>query len=123
MSRLPISKQDLELCAERWGLHYNETFNCIGSFNASCNDEHNAAAILDRENWLLRKGIRYCLDSYEGDLSITTFEHGFSGTIVVSVHERKSAFITFNPEQLEVTNFRSWLLVQLTLALPPEVWI
>lgn len=117
MSLLPISQEDLELCAQRWGWLCATRPDGSGYarkefthwwFDLLCEDSYNAAAILDRENWLIRKGIYGNVTLY-GNHHVFTWNGTMSG-------------INIPDSYIAAPNFRSWLLVQLTLQLPPEVW-
>lgn len=80
-------------------------------------DEHNAAAILDRERVLLSKG-------WSLQFLPNTHQLGFWGGPKNETvrYVRWPADYCVPGSWHEAPNFRSWLLVQLTLQLPPEVW-
>jgi len=114
MSLLPISQEDLATCAERWGWQRTSAPSVIHRtlsgvhLLAEADDMINSDAILDRERVLMLKGLYGGVTLY-GDHHVYTWQGTMSG-------------INIPEDHLSAPNFRSWLLVQLTLALPPEVW-
>jgi hypothetical protein len=114
MSLLPISKSDLKLCAERWGWEHLPGLASVWTPKGRCyfgvdnDDADNSPAILDRERVLMLKGVYGGVTLY-GDYHVYTWSGTMNG-------------INIPEDHLAAPNFRSWLLVQLTLALPPEVW-
>lgn len=107
-----ISNGDIELCAERWGWEIHNSkfiYNDRGwEFMAEVDDSWNSRAIIDRENWLLRKGV-YSYIALYGDAHVCTWPGSLD-------------FILIPDEHLHAPNFRSWLIVEITKALPEEVW-
>lgn len=119
MNFLPISQDDLKTCAERWGWEHLEPR--YGSprvetvingnhmqFFADENDWYNASAILDRISHLARNG---------GSVTIFADLLGFSWW-----DKGQPRRIDVPAPTDEAPNMLSWILMELTKALPPEVW-